>query len=110
MGAAIVAARALDLLTTLLLTPDLSGERNAVLGAVGGGWPVLGGLNLFVAILVTGGFGAALRLQDRVRPHRRNLHFRPFLRWTVWGRFRPLAGLWHDWPPRRRWAWVVGRL
>jgi len=110
LGAAVLAARALDLLTTLALTPDLAGERNVVLGAIGGGWPLLGGLNLFIAILVTGGFAAALRLQGRVRPHRRGLHYGPFLRWSLWGRFRPLADLWRQWPPRRRWAWAVGRL
>ena len=105
----VAAARALDLWSTRVLTPDLAGEQNVVLGAAGGGWGGLLLLNLVQVLLVTAAFAAAVAVQPDVRPRRRNLRFLPFWRANVWGRPRPLRELSRRWPPRRRWLWSVGR-
>lgn len=105
----VAAARALDLWSTRVITPDLAGEQNVVLAATGGAWIGLMAMSLVVLALVTTLFALAVAVQTTVRPKRRGLSYDAFLRAVVWGRPRPLRDLLRTWPPRRRWLWCVGR-
>lgn len=105
----VASARTMDLLTTRIVTPDLAGEQNIALSVVGPSWPALIGASLALVALTTGAFAFALHVQPSVRPKRRGLRYVAFLRFAIWGHPKPLRLLFQEWPPRRRWAWAVGR-
>lgn len=105
----VAAARVLDLWTTRIVTPNLAGEQNLALAALGGSWFSLVLLSLLVTLFVAAFFAAAIAVQPRVLPRRPGLSYEAFLRCMIWGRPRPLRELFWRWPPRRRWLWAVGR-